>query len=161
MQIYIKNSRRFYSTHNCTLEKFYIRNSIQNNMSIYWTNMNLTLSKCKKKNACWETSTKVKADRLHREKFSMIIIKEAAGTQSPLWWTQLLYCNLACHGVKYNGCRSLPAKYVLWCALTHWFNLCTGTIHTTAADTVTLLGMIKRQSMFTPVNELKPQSDFK
>jgi len=35
-----------------------------------------------------------------------------------------------------------------------------GTVYTRAKETATLLGLIKRQSTFTPVEELKLRSDF-
>jgi len=35
-----------------------------------------------------------------------------------------------------------------------------GVVHTKSRDTATLLGLVKRQSAFTPVEDLKSRSDF-
>jgi len=35
-----------------------------------------------------------------------------------------------------------------------------GVVHTKSRDTATLLGLVKRQSAFTPIEDLKPRSDF-
>jgi len=58
-------------------------------------------------------------------------------------------------------CRRLAwndAGVVVWVE----YRLClvAGAVHTKSRDTATLLGLVKRQSAFTPVEDLKARSDF-